>query len=70
MKRLSLLAAALGLAANLTNLMAQTPSASPTPAPTPAPITAIRAHPLKDIHATEKTLFVMKAGQVFKSPSR
>ncbi len=35
-----------------------------------ADIVAVPGDPLKDIHATEKTLFVMKAGQVFKSSSR
>ena len=33
-----------------------------------ADIVAVPGDPLKDIHATEKTLFVMKGGQVFKSP--
>jgi imidazolonepropionase-like amidohydrolase len=35
-----------------------------------ADIVAVPGDPLKDIHATEKTLFVMKGGQVFKGPSR
>jgi len=35
-----------------------------------ADIVAVPGDPLKDIHATEKTLFVMKGGQVFKGPPR
>ena len=33
-----------------------------------ADIVAVAGDPLKDIHAAEKTLFVMKGGQVFKGP--
>ncbi len=35
-----------------------------------ADIVAVPGDPLTNIHATEKTLFVMKGGQVFKGPSR
>ncbi|MEP6995249.1 MAG: amidohydrolase family protein [Acidobacteriota bacterium] len=35
-----------------------------------ADIAAVPGDPLKDIHATEKVLFVMKGGQVVKSPGR
>jgi imidazolonepropionase-like amidohydrolase len=35
-----------------------------------ADIVAVAGDPLKDIHATEKVLFVMKGGKVFKSSAR
>ena len=35
-----------------------------------ADIVAVAGDPLKDIHATERVLFVMKGGQVVKSPPR
>jgi imidazolonepropionase-like amidohydrolase len=35
-----------------------------------ADIVAVPGDPLKDIHATERVLFVMKGGSVFKGPSR
>ena len=35
-----------------------------------ADVVAVPGDPLKDIHATEKVLFVMKGGKVFKSPAR
>jgi imidazolonepropionase-like amidohydrolase len=35
-----------------------------------ADIVAVAGDPLKDIHATERMLFVMKGGQVVKSPPR
>jgi imidazolonepropionase-like amidohydrolase len=34
-----------------------------------ADIIAVPGDPLKDIHATEKVLFVMKGGRVFKNPA-
>ena len=35
-----------------------------------ADIVAVPGDPLKDIHVTERALFVMKGGKVFKSPAR
>ncbi len=35
-----------------------------------ADVVAVPGDPLKDIHATEKVLFVMKGGQIVKSPAR
>ena len=35
-----------------------------------ADIVAVPGDPLKDIHATEKVLFVMKGGSVFKQAAR
>ena len=35
-----------------------------------ADIVAVPGDPLKDIHATEKVLFVMKGGNIVKSPQR
>jgi len=35
-----------------------------------ADIVAVPGDPVSDIHATEKVLFVMKGGKVFRQPSR